>query len=182
MLSLPILGKPSSCARWRCTPFLATFIAVVALTAAPPAFADICKYLDKEGNIHYSNVPPEKGWKKISCEGEPSPPSGGAPKRTGPVEGVTARTTSPGNFPRVDSSTQKGRDDMRRKVLIDELAMEEKLLAEARNVYAEGAPAPLADERANADKYRERITKLRQIVTVHQKNVEALKKEIATIK
>ena len=96
MPSLPILSKPSPCVRWRRTPFLAAFIAVVALTAASPALADICKYLDKDGNIHYSNVPPEKGWKRISCDGEPSQPSSSPSKRTGPVEGVTARTTSPG--------------------------------------------------------------------------------------
>src|SRR5258705_6654376 len=118
MLSLPIPSKPSSYARWRRRPSLAAFIAVVALTAASPALADICKYLDKDGNIHYSNVPPEKGWKRISCDAEPSSPSAGSAKRTGPVEGVTARPTSPNGFPRVDASTQKGPADMRRKVLI----------------------------------------------------------------
>ena len=66
--------------------------------------------------------------------------------------------------------------------LLTELTVEEKLLAEARNSYADGAPAPLPDERGNVDKYRERLGKLRQILSVHQKNVEALKKEIAAIK
>ena len=89
---------------------------------------------------------------------------------------------TPTGFPRVDAGTQKGRDDVRRKVLMDELTTEEKLLAEARTSYADGAPVPLPDERANADKYRERIGKLRQILSVHQKNIEALKREIATVK
>ena len=71
---------------------------------------------------------------------------------------------------------------MRRKVLGDELATEEKLLAEARTAYADGAPAPLPDEKTDAEKYRERIGKLRQTVNVHEKNVEALKKELATVK
>jgi hypothetical protein len=62
----------------------------------------------------------------------------------------------------------------------DELATEEKLLAEARAAYAEGAPSALPDERANVEKYRERIAKLRQAVSVHEKNVEALKKELAS--
>ena len=43
---------------------------------------------------------------------------------------------------------------MRRKVLADELAAEEKLLAEARVAYADGAPAPLPEEQADAEKYR----------------------------
>ena len=89
-------------------------------------------------------------------------------------------TPSPAGFPKIDSATQKGRDDLRRKVLGDELATEEKLLADARIAYADGAPAALAEERANVEKYRERIAKLRQSVSVHEKNVEALKKELAS--
>jgi len=48
-------------------------------------------------------------------------------------------TPSPAGFPKVDTATQRGRDDMRRKVLGEELASEEKLLAEARVAYANGA-------------------------------------------
>ena len=65
-------------------------------------------------------------------------------------------------------------------MLGDELDTEEKLLVEARTAYADGAPAVLPDERANVEKYRERIAKLRQSVVVHEKNIEALKKELAS--
>lgn len=92
---------------------------------------------------------------------------------------AVAAPTPPG-FPKVDPATQKGRDDIRRKVLGDELATEEKLLNEARTAYADGAPPPLPDENANVEKYRERIARLRQSVTVHEKNIEALKKELAS--
>ena len=64
----------------------------------------------------------------------------------------------------------------------DELAAEEKLLAETRVAYADGAPAPLPEERADAEKYRARIARLRQTLTVHEKNIEALKKELAAVK
>jgi hypothetical protein len=87
---------------------------------------------------------------------------------------------SPAGFPKVDPATQRSRDDVRRKVLGDELATEEKLLAEARTAFADGAPPPLPEERANVDKYRDRIARLRQAVGVHEKNVEALKKELQT--
>jgi hypothetical protein len=85
---------------------------------------------------------------------------------------------SPAGFPKVDSATQKGRDEVRRKVLSDELATEEQLLVEARVAYADGAPTALPEERANVEKYRERIAKLRQAVGVHERNIEALKKEL----
>ncbi len=155
---------------------LGRVLLLVALTTAHQAVADICKYVDADGNVHYSNLPPEKGWRRLSCtsgdEGSGKRPSG-----------ASARSTpSPAGFPRVDPDTQKNRDDVRRKVLNDELAAEEKLLADARTQYADGAPAPLADERADAEKYRARIGRLRQAVAIHEKNVEALKKELATVK
>jgi hypothetical protein len=82
----------------------------------------------------------------------------------------------------VDPETQKGRDGMRRKVLSDELVAEEKLLADTRTAYADGAPVPLPEERADAEKYRTRIARLRQSITVHEKNIEALRKELAAVK
>jgi len=65
-------------------------------------------------------------------------------------------------------------------VLTEELATEERLLAEARAAYANGAPAPLPEEKEVPQKYSERIAKLRQTVALHEKNIEALKKELAT--
>jgi hypothetical protein len=94
----------------------------------------------------------------------------------------STKSPTPAGFPRVDPDTQKGRDGVRRKVLSDELATEQKLLAETRALYADGAPLPLPEERADAEKYRVRIARLRQTVTVHERNVEALKKELAAIK
>ena len=98
------------------------------------------------------------------------------------ASGSAPKAPTPAGFPRVDPETQKGRDGVRRKVLADELATEEKLLAETRVAYADGAPAPLPEERADAEKYRARIARLRQSLTVHEKNIEALKKELATVK
>jgi hypothetical protein len=93
-----------------------------------------------------------------------------------------AATPTPSGFQRVDPATQKSRDDVRRKVLADELSTEEQLLAEARVTYANGAPVPLPEEQSNADKYRERIARLRQAVQLHERNIEALKKELGSTK
>ena len=91
----------------------------------------------------------------------------------------TTRTPTPAGFPKVDAGTQKGRDVLRTKVLTDELATEEKLLAEARAAYGDGTPPPLPDEKANAQKYADRLARLRQTVALHEKNIEALKRELA---
>ena len=111
-----------------------------------------------QGGVHYFNVP-------AGAEtGAASAPRG---------------ASQPAGFPKVDAATQKGRDDVRRKVLTDELATEQKLLDEARAAYANGAPPPTPEERSMPQKYAERVVRLRQAVSLHEKNIEALQKELA---
>jgi len=129
---------------------------------------EMYKCATQSGASSYFNVPGGDG------------PLPGSASTSTPVR--SAKAATPSGFPRVDANTQKGRDDVRRKVLSDELAAEEKLLAESRTLYADGAPAPLPEEKADAEKYRGRIARLRQTVSVHERNVEALKKELAAIK
>jgi len=143
-----------------------------ALVLAPCALADICKYVDAEGNMHYTNVAPEKGWKKLSC-GVGDETRGDRSAKSSPT---------PAGFPKVDADTQRARDSLRRKVLSDELDTEEKLLVEARAAYGDGAPSPLPDEQKDAQKYANRLSKLRQTVNLHEKNIEALRKELAALK
>jgi|SRR5689334_4895331 hypothetical protein len=149
--------------------------AALAMLVAASSHAAICKYVDAEGTIHYTNVAPSKGWRKLSCDIVDE-----GPRRASNGNGKSSAT--PSMFPRVDSETQKSRDEMRRKVLSDELASEEKLLGEAREAYGNGAPVPLADEKSDAEKYRQRIARLRTAVQVHERNIEALRKELATIR
>jgi hypothetical protein len=92
----------------------------------------------------------------------------------------SAPGAAPAAFPRIDAGTQRSRDDLRRKVLADELANEEKMLAEARVAYADGAPPSSPDEKAQPQKYADRIAKLRQAVQLHERNIEALKREMGT--
>ena len=134
------------------------------------------------GASSYFNVPDgaaggqpgiEAPLRRPNGNGNGAPAAAPAPTRSDP--------STPG-FPRVDAETQKGRDDMRRRVLSDELSAEEKLLTDARSAYADGAPAPLPEERTSADKYRERIGRLRQAVVVHERNIEALKRELGNLR
>lgn len=160
---VPAAGK-------RCARALAWCFACLLATSVA-AEGPVCKYVDAAGNIVFSNLPPEKGYRRISCMGAEEPRKTSTPSRS---------TPTPPGFPKVDAETQKTRDDMRRKVLSDELAAEEKLLAEARAQYANGAPVPLPEEQSDAAKYQERIARLRQAVALHERNVEALKKELGS--
>ena len=150
----------------------------IAVLGIPAANATICRYVDAEGATHYTNVAPDKGWKRISCDvADDAPPRPRAPASTG-----GARASTPSGFPRVEPDTQKNRDELRRKVLSDELASEEQALTDARGAYGSGAPPPLADEQNDAEKYRQRIARLRQAVQLHERNVDALRKEIAGLR
>ena len=91
------------------------------------------------------------------------------------------RTPTPGNFPRVDGDTQRGRDNDRRKILEQEFNTEQQNLEKARKALAEGEATRLGDEKSY-QKYLDRVQELREGVTLHERNVEALKRELANLK
>jgi hypothetical protein len=131
--------------------------------------AEIYKSVDAEGHVTYSSTP-SKGAKKLGLDPLPRPSH---PSRELSLHPAGSRNnTSPSDFPRVDSSTQKYRDSARRKILADELATEEKLLVEARANLKQGGTS-LAEEKLHA---------MQEEVTLHEKNVSALKTEMSHLK
>lgn len=84
---------------------------------------------------------------------------------------------SPANFPRIDSGTQKKRDDVRRAVLEEELSTELKNLTEARRQLALGEK-PLPGEKPDTLSYQTRVKQLRGNVERHERNIVAIRKEI----
>ena len=161
-------------------------IAVLALLSGVGDGAFAVTLAEKARESGCANKPTAVGGSTYRCVTESGAFSyfnvPGAAETRGPDVGSTKATTTPTppGFQRVDPATQKGRDDVRRKVLGEELATEEQLLVESRAAYANGAPVPLPEEQANADKYRERIARLRQAAQLHERNIEALKKELGS--
>ena len=141
-------------------------LVATAFLASLAAHAEIYKQVDDKGHVTYSNVP-TKGATKLDLE----------PLSVIPAPKPKAAAT-PAGFPKVDSETQKKRDDTRQKLLEDELAGEQKLLAEAQKALKEGEAVRLGSEH-NYQKYLDRIQKLKDNVTLHEKNIEALNKELA---
>ena len=142
----------------------------ILLFLGQTAHADIYMSVDENGRKTYTNFP-KKGARKLNLD----PPSSiAAPKPRAP------RATPPG-FPRVDGETQKQRDGTRRGILEQELVAERNLLDEARKALAEGEATRLGGER-NYQKYLDRVQGLKDNVTLHEKNVEALNKELASEK
>ncbi len=139
------------------------------------AQAEIYKRIDADGHVTYSSTP-LKGAKKLHLE----------PLSTMPPPAPRARSNEDSSdFPRVDSATQKGRDNSSRQILEDELATEEKALAEARKNLQKGSESPetYSDKDGkvypNTAKQDEKMNTLQKQVQMHEKNISALKTELS---
>ncbi len=149
---------------------------LVVMASLCPALvqAEIYKAVDADGHVTYSSTP-LKGGKKLDL-----PPL--------PTMVPPARATAPEGFPKVDGATQKGRDEMRRKILEDELGTEQKMLDEARQNLKDGEDNPEVYRRAdgqtyrNVAKYEEKVRALKEQVDLHSRNIEALKTELSKLK
>lgn len=148
-------------------------ISALLIFTASAAHADIYKLVDENGRVTYSNVP-MAGAKVIVMEPIPTVPAA-------KVKEKASAQPTPANFPKVDGATQKQRDDSRKKILDDEMKAEEKLLTEAKQALTEGEAERRGDER-NYAKYQERVQKLKDVVEQHEKNIAALKREMANAK
>jgi hypothetical protein len=164
---------------------LIRFLAWGALSAfAPTASAVLCKYVDANGHVTYSDSP-VKGAQKSSCfEAPPVPQPPAQPQPQGARGGSPQTATVPapqGGLPNVDPATQRKRDESRRKILEDELAVEERALLEARKALSEGEATRLGSER-NYQRYLDRIQGLKDRVSQHERNVSALKQELSNLR
>lgn len=112
--------------------------------------------------------------------------------RDQPVSTFTApkpppRAATPNDFPRVDGGTQRGRDSDRRRILEQELATEQQNLEKAKKELAEQGASTLPQERnvggsVNQARIQERIDSYRSKTQLHERNIEALRSELANLK
>lgn len=142
------------------------------------AHAEIYKCVEDGGRITYSNA-----------QGKDCTRLNVGPVNTVPaVKAPAGRTASPSGFPRVDPNTQRARDDDRRRILDLELANEENGLGEAKKALAEQEALVLPEERnvggrgINGEKVAQRVQPFRDKVALHERNIEALRKEIGNLR
>jgi hypothetical protein len=160
-------------------PLLALAAAVAALHAPARAQTVVYKCVDQNGRVEFTDTS-KAGCRVLDLPDYIVP----APRTRPPVTrqgGVPAPAVSPANFPRVDSAQQRARDDDRREILNDELRNEEKKLAELKRDFHNGEPERQGNER-NYAKYQERVAQMRDSIGRAEKNVDALKREIANIR
>src|SRR4051812_7644335 len=105
---------------------------LAAVAAALPAAAQTLSQLAKQQGCTNTPVVVE-GTDLYKCQTQSAmsycsgPPPVAAPPAAAPRRapgGGSARVATPANFPRVDTGTQRERDDVRKRVLTEELATE----------------------------------------------------------
>jgi hypothetical protein len=150
-------------------------IALLAL-AVMPVYADIYKCTEADGHVTYSNVA-TKNCKKLNLD----------PVNTSPPPRADTKTPSPAAFPKVNDNTQKARDTDRRRILESELAAEQKNLEQAKKDLAEQEAVVLPGERMqggaiSGGKVEERLQPFKDKAALHERNIEAIRKEIANLR
>jgi hypothetical protein len=93
----------------------------------------------------------------------------------------------PADFPRVNPEQQRSRDNDRRAILEQERTNEQRLLDEARKAVTAQEAMVLPQERnanggINGAKVEMRVQPFRDAVQLHERNLEALNKEIGNLK
>ncbi len=139
--------------------FIISIVLPLVLFSSVSAGTEIYKYVDKDGNITFTN-------RRISNAQKISIASF---SRNNEQSGL--RSTSP----RVKDSTQKERDAMRRQILEKELVTEEKLLTDTQNFLEE------IRSNSKSGNYQERVVQLQNKLFLHQRNIAALKKELTKL-
>jgi hypothetical protein len=152
---------------------LVIFGTLATLPASAQTRTEIYKCVDASGRASYTNDRRETSGRKcelvttqINVAPPPAPPNQATRERA--------------NFPRESAAERSNAKGRQREILEKELAAEQADLAQAKQTLAEQESVRSGDER-NYAKVLERLQPLRDRVETHEKNVEALRRELANL-
>jgi hypothetical protein len=132
--------------------------------------------VDENGGRTITNVRSEMKGRKCERQVEPVlAPS--APK----FATKATNSPTPADFPKVDAGTQRSRDDVRHKVLNDELAKEQDLLAKATQDLNDARTSRPGEDKSS-QKYLQRVSDAEKEQQRHRQNVDSIQREIGTLK
>ena len=100
-----------------------------------------------------------------------------APAQKAPPQ---TRNTRPGDFPKESPADRASARERQREILEKELATEQAGLAKAKQTLAEQEQIRSGDER-NYARVLERLQPYKDSIETHEKNIEALKRELANL-
>ena len=146
---------------------------------AAPAYAqvtEIYKCVDATGRPLYTSDKRDTAGKKCDLV---SREINVVPAQQIPVQRPSASNSRSG-FPRESASDRANAKERQREILEKELATEQQLLAKAQQDLADQESVRSGDER-NYARVLERLQPYKDSLEVHQKNVEALRRELGNL-
>lgn len=163
------------------TRFFPAVLGLALAGAVPAAKAGIYLCTDKEGRRELTDNH-RAGCRMLDLpDSIPAPAPRKGPPAARAAAAPAAPAMTPTDFPRVDNAQQRARDDDRRGILTEELRSEERRMAELKREFNGGEPERQGNER-NYAKYQARVAEMRDSIGRGEKNIEALKREIANIR
>ena len=152
----------------------ALFALTLGLATAAPASAQVetiwsCK--DPSGRTHVTNLKEDTTGKDCRIVQQ---------QRVTVVPAVKPGAKSPAGFPRETASDRASSKAKQRDTIERELSQEQSMLSDARKKLAEQESVRSGDEK-NYAKVLERLKPYKDTVEVHEKNVEALKRELTNL-
>lgn len=163
----------------RASQFVAAFLAVLAVADVRAQNATY-RCVDPGGRSTYTNVKEEMTGKKctvVSREISVVP----AQQLTARPAKAAAAGAAKATGERVDTNTQRSRDDTRRKILQDELDAAEKRLAEAKQKLAEQDSVRSVEEKVYPQRALDRLKPHQEEVERQEQNVASLKRELSNL-
>lgn len=159
---------------------LSALAVLCMLSSGALAQSEVYVCTNERGLKEYKNTGITKGCKRVDLQGVTMIPS---PYKKAVAHTAAAKpaVSTPPDFPRVDSTTQKARDNDRLQILMEEMKAEETKLVTLKKEYNNGEPERQGNER-NYAKYQERVASLKDDLNRTEKNIEALKREIGNLK
>jgi len=152
-----------------------------AVTTATSALAQgggsIWSCRDKDGKTHVTNVREDtRGMDCRLVEQRATVVPGGATS----ASAARARTPTPSSFPKESPTKRASAKDKQRQILEQELEQERAMLEKSKQALAEQEAVRYGDER-NYARVLARLKPYQDTVEVHQKNVEALERELVLL-
>lgn len=136
----------------------------------------LCK---NAGQEIYTNTKLNKDCKGFVLGSLPSSTSKATVNVASPA--IANPTPSATTFPKVSAITQNERDADRKRILSEEMLLEQKNVELAKKELAQQEAKALSEEK-NYKKITERLQPFKDTVAQHERNIQALRKEMASVK
>jgi|SRR5687767_1666964 len=153
----------------------ASLVLTLGLMAAAPAFAQQMKTLwnckDPRGRTVLTDQKADTVGKECRVVHE---------ERVSVVPAPRTKTPTPASFPRETPADRVTAKAKQKDTIQKELSQEESMLADARKKLSEQEAIRTGDEK-NYAKVLDRLRPYKDTVEVHEKNVEALKRELVNL-